>query len=211
MTLKQTDVSIKTTDCSPMPAPDIVQSFHYRWFSKQPVTTYPSVWAKINPTSSLWRSQFISIPSQRSLTLLWYCLNVNVHREEFAGLDEVARKNILEAPMEEIIRVLEQNLLERFKQTPAMQRRLANERRIERGTSYLSGTVLIEIMWRTCFLDQSLQYWPWILRSRPAEVQRLHACKGRSYTRSFEPYIDDGTLAYFAKMHWWVVEVIIIC
>jgi len=86
----------------------------------------------------------------------------NTFREEFTALEENARAIILEPSMREIVRMLEQNLLEKFKCTPAMKQRLANKRRMERGSSH---------RWRLEFLAHFLgcsrsavwNVWRWAL------------------------------------------------
>lgn len=53
--------------------------------------------------------------------------------EQFSELDEARRWGILGLPALEISRMLEQNLLNRFRETPEMQLRLKQERREEVG------------------------------------------------------------------------------
>jgi len=47
-------------------------------------------------------------------------------KETFSGLDEVSRRGVLQEPLKEIVKILEDNLLAKFKQSPGMQRRRQN-------------------------------------------------------------------------------------
>lgn len=54
---------------------------------------------------------------------LWLPRAPDIHRTTFTSLNEVTRSTILEAPVEEIIMMLEQNILAKFKLTPKMKQR----------------------------------------------------------------------------------------
>ena len=47
-------------------------------------------------------------------------------RETFSGLDENSRRNVFQAPLKEVVRLLEENLLTKFNQTPDMLTRRQN-------------------------------------------------------------------------------------
>lgn len=55
------------------------------------------------------------------------------HRETFSKLNEAQRRGILGPPVVDISRMLEQNLLNRFKEAPGIQLRLGQQRREELG------------------------------------------------------------------------------
>lgn len=57
-------------------------------------------------------------------------------KERFSELDEDSRRHVLQEPLEEIVRVLEQNLLIKFEQSPGMTKRRES---IERHNMRESG------------------------------------------------------------------------
>lgn len=58
-------------------------------------------------------------------------------RDAFTKLDEEQRRGILEPPVREISRMLEQNLFHKFRETPGMRRQLEQQRREKLGTRSL--------------------------------------------------------------------------
>lgn len=44
-------------------------------------------------------------------------------KETFSGLDKDSRHDVLQAPLKDVVKMLEDNLLKKFKQTPGMQQR----------------------------------------------------------------------------------------
>lgn len=65
----------------------------------------------------------------------------NDYRESFDALDKGDRQGILAEPLGEIVRMVEQNLLEKFKQTKIMQQR----RRLQAGKLSWAGSTHIRV------------------------------------------------------------------
>lgn len=60
-------------------------------------------------------------------------------KEMFSGLDGDSRRDVLQEPLKEVVRLLEQNLLTKFKQNPGMVKR---REKMQRRSLRESGTAL---------------------------------------------------------------------
>ena len=69
-------------------------------------------------------------------------------KDAFLGLDEESRRHVLQVPLKEIVRMLEDNLLTKFKQSPEVRKWREEEKRQDLGAYFVCAYVYASWVFR---------------------------------------------------------------